>query len=181
MRSGVVPEEGEGGDQGRGEGGADARGAVARAASGRDHGGREQGEREQDWWAAPLLAALREALALCGVIDTALPVLRHLHALQLSPEAWSCIDSLLGLRFHETGNKQQRCGAGAADSSDSDAGSDGAGGGAGGGSAGGEGLCCFDSEPTIGQLLDSPLLRVSKHRELAMGLSSVVSDWLCLD
>ena len=100
---------------------------------------------ETAWWALPLQPALSEALAMSSFMETAMPAVVHLHGLQLTAEAWSCIDSLMGLDLGRSSG------------------------------------VLFESEPTVGQLLESPLLRVEKHRTLAMGLSNIVSDWLSLD
>ena len=109
---------------------------------------RWQGDRcaqETAWWALPLQPVLSEALAMSLFMETAMPAVVHLHGLQLTSEAWSCIDSLMGLELCRSSQ------------------------------------VLFESEPTVGQLLESPLLRVEKYRTLAMGLSNIVSDWLSLD
>ena len=81
-----------------------------------------------------------------------MPLVQHLHGLRLEPEAWTTIDSVLGLEFNECNEQLEPARA-----------------------------CAFEAEPTVGQLLRSQLVRDEKYRALAMGISNVVSEWLSLD
>ena len=107
------------------------------------------------WWLLPPRAAWEEGARLCGAVLRVLPVVRHLRGLGMPQEAWGCIDSLIGGNDGTLG-----------------------GGGEGGGDAA---SAMFDGEPTLGQLVQSPLLQDARHREAAMGLSNVVTEWLTLD